>query len=413
MTASAATRFDVIIVGGGPVGATLGALLAGGAAGARRQRVLLLEKSLPTVAPQPAGRDLRVFALSRASERVLDTAGAWPRLLAMRGAANPYERMHVWPSFAEPRGDGSLTFDAAEMGEPNLGCIVANDALQYAALTAFLAEGGEARVAQLYDVVFEAHAVRLLSSAGEFSARLVVGADGGRSLVRQAAGLGTESTDYGQLAIVANVTTAAPHEHTAWQRFLDDGTLALLPLASGESSIVWSLPRARALALLEASPEEFAAELTAASARVLGPLALASERRSFPLRRVSAAQYVRERCALVGDAAHIVHPLAGQGANLGFLDAAALAEVLADAADEDPGALRLLRRYERWRKSDNEAMSLSMSLLNRFLASGDDPLAALLQRGLGVVGRSALLRRPFAERALGLGGELPRSARGA
>ena len=412
MTGNTATRFDVIIVGGGPVGATLGALLAGGAAGARRQRVLLLEKSLPTVAPQPAGRDLRVFALSRASERILDTAGVWSRLLALPGAANPYERMHVWPSFAEPRGEGSLTFDAAEMGEPNLGCIVANDALQYAALAAFTAEGGEACVAQLHDVVFEAQSVRLLSSAGEFSARLVVGADGGRSLVRHAAGLGTESADYGQLAIVANVTTAAPHEHTAWQRFLDDGTLALLPLASGESSIVWSLPRARALALLEASPEEFAAELTAASTGVLGTLALASERRSFPLRRVSAEQYVRERCALVGDAAHIVHPLAGQGANLGFLDAAALAEVLADAADEDPGALRLLRRYERWRKSDNEAMSLSMSLLNRFLASGGDPLAALLQRGLGIVGRSALLRRPFAERALGRGGELPRSARG-
>lgn len=412
MTDSAAMRFDVIIVGGGPVGATLGALLAGGAAGGRRQRVLLLEKSLPTVAPQPAGQDLRVFALSRASERILDTAGAWSRLLAMPGAANPYERMHVWPPFAEPRGDGSLTFDAAELGEPNLGCIVANDALQYAALAAFAAAGGEARVAALHDVVFEAQSVRLLSSAGEFSARLVVGADGGRSLVRQAAGLGTESADYGQLAIVANVSSAASHEHTAWQRFLGDGTLALLPLASGESSIVWSVPRAQAVALLEASPETFATELTAASVGVLGPLALASERRSFPLRRVTAAQYVRERCALVGDAAHTVHPLAGQGANLGFLDAAALAEVLADAAGEDPGALRLLRRYERWRKSDNEAMSLSMSLLNRFLASGDDPLAALLQRGLGVVGRSALLRRPFAERALGLGGELPRSARG-
>lgn len=407
--------YDVAIIGGGPVGATLGALLAGRDAGLRHLRILLLEKSLPDLTTrwsvEESLHDLRVFALSRASERILTAADVWPRLRKLPMASHPYERMHVWPSFAEPRGEGSLTFDAAELGEPNLGHIVANDALQRAALEAFVAAGGETVAAQLHEVIFEAQAVRLSSSAGDFRAKLIVGADGGRSLVRQAALLGTEATDYDQLAIVANVRSAHAHEHTAWQRFLGEGTLALLPLASGESSIVWSLPRTRAQALLEMDERAFAAELTAASAAVLGALELASERRYFPLRRVNAAQYVRERCALVGDAAHIVHPLAGQGANLGFLDAAALAEVLSTAQGEDPGALRLLRRYERWRKSDNETMSMSMSLLNRFLAFGDDPLGGLLQRGLGMVGRSALLRRPFAERALGLAGDLPASAR--
>ena len=150
--------------------------------------------------------------------------------------------------------------------------------------------------------------------------------------------------------------------------------MALLPLANGQSSLVWSLPRDRAEALLAAETAAFNAELTAASAGVLGTLSLASERRSFPLRRVSAPHYVRERCALVGDAAHIVHPLAGQGVNLGLLDAAALVQQLDQASREreDPGALRVLRRYERWRKSDNEVMSLAMDLFNRFLAFGGD-----------------------------------------
>ncbi len=403
--------FDVAIVGGGPVGATLGALLV--RARPRALRVLLLERDLPDLAQPIAANDLRVFALSRASERVLRAAGAWSTLFAVPGGLAPYERMHVWPRDAEPRSEGSLTFDAAELGEANLGYIVVNDALQRATLAAFIEGGGTVQRAQLEDIGFADAGIELVTGMGRCTARLVVGADGGRSMVREIAGLGVESQDYLQLAIVANVKSERPHEYTAWQRFSGEGTLALLPLASGESSIVWSLPRVRAEALLAAAPPAFASELTTASAGVLGALELASVRRSFPLRRVSASQYTRERCALVGDAAHIVHPLAGQGVNLGLLDAAALAEVLEAAVleGEDPGALRVLRRYERWRKSDNELMATAMDLFNRFLAFGGGEWSRWVEQGLGVVGRSALLRRPFAERALGLAGELPRVAR--
>lgn len=410
---SVAERCDIAIVGGGPVGAALGALLRRGGTGLP-PRVLLLERELPDLASPANPHDLRVFALSRASERILRAAGAWDALGESPEAMCPYERMHVWPRDATPRGEGSLTFDAAELGEPDLGHIVGNDALQRAALKAFVAAGGEARASEVRDLRFTDTGVELDTPSGSVIARLVVGADGGRSVVRRAAGFSVEAQDYGQLAIVANITSERPHEATAWQRFLGEGTLALLPLGNGQSSIVWSLPRDHAQSLLGAEVAAFNEELTAASAGVLGALRVASERRSFPLRRVSAPQYVRERCVLVGDAAHIVHPLAGQGVNLGLLDAAVLAELVAEASAEreDLGALRVLRRYERWRKSDNEVMSLAMDLFNRFLAFGGEGAERVLQRGLGLVGRSALLRRPFAERALGLAGELPAIARG-
>lgn len=406
---------DVAIVGGGPVGAVLGALLCRGAGGAPRRRVCLIEPRLPPTvdAPYDPEVDLRVVALSRASQRVLQAAGAWPALRAASGVLSAYERMHVWPGTSAPRGVGSLTFDAAEVGEPDLGHIVANARVQRAALDAFLAAGGELCGSPLRALSFDADGVTLRTERLERRAALVVGADGGRSAVREAAGLGIEAQEYDQLGVVAVVRTGAPHERTAWQRFLGHGTLALLPLADGRCSVVWSVPRRQADALLAMPPEGFAAELTAASDGVLGALQPDGPRAAFPLRRVTATAYVRERCALVGDAAHIVHPLAGQGLNLGLLDAAALAEVLRDAAveGEDPGAARVLRRYERWRKGDNAAMGAALDLINRFLAFDDGPLGRLAQQGLGLVGRQASLRRLFAEVALGLGGDLPAIAR--
>jgi len=206
--------FDVVIVGGGPVGAALGALLA--RLRSRALRVLLLERDVPDLAQPIDARDLRVFALSRASERILRAAGAWSALAAVPGVLTPYERMHVWPRDAEPRSGGSLTFDAAELGEANLGYIVGNAALQRATLAAFIEGGGTVQRAQLDDVCFAEVGLELLTSAGRCMAKLVIGADGGGSRVREIADLGVEAQDYLQLAMVANVQSERPHEHTAF-----------------------------------------------------------------------------------------------------------------------------------------------------------------------------------------------------
>lgn len=413
-------EFDVAIVGGGPVGAALGALLLQ-ASTLAPLRVALFERELPQRAWPAADAatdftdplDLRAFALSRASENILRHAGVWPQLTAHEAVLSPYERMHVWPAANPPRGAGSLTFDAAELAEPNLGHIVGNGALQRAALQVFEERGGVLLGEPLQHLEFAAESAQLTSASGTFSAALVVGADGARSQVREAAGLAQVAQAYGQLAIVANLAPERAHESTAWQRFLGHGTLALLPLASGLVSLVWSLPEERARALLEAPTNEFEREVTSASDAVLGSLSLVSERRSFALRRITAREYVRERCALIGDAAHIIHPLAGQGVNLGLQDAATLVEVLEEArgARESLGALGSLRRYQRWRRSENELMSFAMDGINRWLAFGAEPFGPLAERALGYVGQNELLRTLFANRALGLAGSMPRYAR--
>lgn len=355
--------------------------------------------------------DARVVACSRASERIVISAGAWEAIRQFR--ASPYERMRVWHESVAPQSEGALVFDAAEVGEPNLGWIVENRVLQVALLDAAASAGVVIDPAQLSTVQIEDDGVRVGTSSGTYVARLIVGADGASSAVRNAVGLNAEIGDYGQTAIVATVATERSHENTAWQRFMQDGTLAFLPLADGTSSIVWSADDARARPLLAASPEAFAVELDAASDRALGATRLVSNRASFPLRKLSASRLVAHRCALIGDAAHVVHPLAGQGVNLGLLDAATLAQCLLEgrAEREDPGALRLLRRYERWRKSETEALRVAIDAFDRFLAHGGGPVSKFAQRGLGWVNRSQEVKRVFISRAMGVSGELPQAAR--
>jgi 2-octaprenylphenol hydroxylase len=401
--------FDVLVVGGGPVGACVAALLAGGGGTASPLKVALLEPNQWQMPAQDAAIDPRVVAISRSSERILEAAGAWAGIRRL----SPYERMRIWHESVPAISPGSLVFDAADVGEPNLGYIVENRVLQAALLESFVAAGGRLEPAQFVDLQIGAEAVTVETSGGSLSARLVIGADGAQSGVRQAVGLTVDSSDYRQTAIVATVATERSHEKTAWQRFMRNGTLAFLPLADGTSSIVWSADNELAKVLLEASSAAFAGELDRASDRALGGTRLVSDRASFSLRRVGAHHYAAQRVALIGDAAHVVHPLAGQGVNLGLLDAAVLTELLLEARREreDPGALRVLRRYERWRKSEVAFMSSAIDAFDRFLAHGRGPLSRLAQKGLGWVNRNHELKRFFVSRALGTAGELPRIAR--
>jgi 2-polyprenylphenol 6-hydroxylase len=402
--------YELVVVGGGPVGACLGALLARGTGGAPLP-VALLEPHPPSAPAADAPLESRVVALSRASERLLKRAGAWEAIAGPRMCA--YERMRIWHESVTPQGDAVLQFDAAEVGEPNLGYIVENRLLQAALLEAFVRAGGHLERAALVSLGFGSEGVSVRTSQGELTGRLVVGADGARSVLRSAAALAADTRAYGQTAIVATVATERPHRRTAWQRFMKDGTLALLPLADGHCSIVWSADDELGVRLLALEPQAFAAELDRASDHVLGATRLVSERVSFPLAGLSAHRYVAERVALIGDAAHVVHPLAGQGVNLGLLDAAALAQQVTDgvARGEDPGALAVLRPYERWRKSEAALMSAAIDAFDRLLAHGSGPASQLARRALGWVNRAPELQRFFIRRALGVSGELPRAAR--
>jgi 2-octaprenylphenol hydroxylase len=361
--------------------------------------------------PDESSLDLRVSALSRASERILGAARAWD---GIRPYASPYSEMVVWDAASGPARPDALRFAAAQSAEPDLGHIVENLRVQWALHESPLMRGVTEVRSALTALDFDDESARVtLADGRRLSCQLVVGADGSQSVARRLAGIGRAGWTYEQSAVVAHLTTERPHAATAWQRFLPSGPLAFLPLTDGRVSLVWSTSPAEAEALLAAPEDEFSARVTEASDRVLGRVTVASGRAAFPLALWHAREYVRPRLALVGDAAHTIHPLAGQGVNLGLLDCASLVQVLAEAAGrhEELHGLRVLRRYERWRRSENAVVLGLCDTINRVFAEKSVAFAGARRLGMALVSRAPLVRRTLIERALGLGGDVPALAR--
>jgi len=397
--------FDVVIVGGGMVGSCLAALLARDERLAG-WRVALVEPSAP---PQPKDGevDLRVSALSRASQRILDVAGAWSRV---EPHACAYSEMVVWDAASHAEARDAVRFSAAETGEPDLGHIAENLRVQWALHESPLLRNTTRIRAGLEHLQLGGGAPTVgLTDGRTATCALVVGADGGQSQTRALAGIGRAGWLYEQTAVVAHLKTERPHRDTAWQRFLPDGPIAFLPLRDGRVSLVWTTTPEAATALQAAEPAEFSRLVTEASDRVLGEATLDSGRAGFPLALWHAKEYIRPGLALVGDAAHTIHPLAGQGVNLGFLDCATLAQVLGDAVAEGDefSGLKILRRYERWRRSENALVLATCDGLNRLFGAKGMAIAAARRLGMTVVGGQGLLRRALVQRALGLEGEVP------
>jgi len=387
-------RSDVIVVGGGVVGAACALGLA-----QRGLEVVLIEGQAPTPWSAQAP-DLRVYAFAPDNAALLQRLGVWDAV--RRARAQPYRRMRVW----DAAGGGELMFDADRLGRRELGWLIEHGLLADRLWAALPAAGVQLRCpARVEAMEQDAAGVRLtLDDGARLEARLVIAADGAASTLRALAGLGTQGHDYRQRGVVGYIRTEHPHEDTAWQRFLPTGPLAVLPCTQGRSSIVWTLPQAEAVRVLALEEEAFSRELTQAFAGRLGEMVIDSPRAAFPLRLQLARQYVEGRLLLVGDAAHAVHPLAGQGVNLGLRDVAGLLDNVAQAqARQAPwdGAHRL-QRWARTRLSENAVAAYTFDGINRLFST--DELHTTLARGplLGLAGRLPPLTDLLWRRAAGL-----------
>lgn len=381
---------DVVIVGGGVVGAACALALA-----QLDLDVVLVEAAAPRAWLRDTP-DLRVYAFAHDNATLLETLGVWSQVRDARAQA--YRRMRVW----DAAGGSALCFDADALGRPELGWIIENDLLADRIWAALRQSAVELRCpARIEGLEQGADGVQLrLDDGSRLSARIAVAADGAASTLRTLAGIAVDAHDYAQRGVVAYIESAQPHQDTAWQRFLPSGPLALLPFAEGRSSIVWTLPEPEAARVLALDDEAFSRELTGAFDARLGDLRVVSRRAAFPLRRQLSETQYRDGVLVIGDAAHAVHPLAGQGVNLGLRDVSALHDSIVDARNKraDWYSGQRLARWARTQRSENTLAAHAFSSINRLFSNED--VAPTLLRGhlLGIAGRlppvaAALWRR--------------------
>ena len=395
-------HFNVVVVGAGVTGLTVAALLAQSEFHDRLTLTVVDANERAHYSPDDEV-GLRVSAIASGSAALLDRIGAWPSVC--EAPICGYDRMRVWDESSTAESSDALRFDAAEFGVPQLGFIVENTLLQDAILKVLDLENVELIFATPIESLQSrdgGHRL-FLEDGRQVDANLVIGADGARSLVRRSVGIETDEWAYEQSAFVTHLQTEKPHRNTAWQRFLAGGPLGMLPLADGRISVVWSTDEKQAQWAMLAADDELGAALSDASDHVLGALTVAGPRGAFRLHALHAKDYVKAGIALLGDAAHAVHPLAGQGANLGLQDAATLADVVAGALanGEHPGDRPVLRRYERARKGPNAAMLHFMTGLNRLFATDSALLKELRTTGMRLFNRSGPIREHVVSVALG------------
>jgi 2-octaprenylphenol hydroxylase len=399
-----ADQVDVVVAGAGMAGATLSCALA--TAG--------LNVSLVESGPAPQWNrenyDLRVSAINLASQNILMALGVWPAIQQKR--VSPFDDIEVW----DENSTGRIFFSAADAGLRHLGHIIENTAISAALHEKF---EQQERAQMHYGLSIdqfqsEEDEIFVTTHKGQvFRARLLVGADGALSRVRELANINLYQYSYRHAAIVGHVVTEKSHRQTAYQRFLSSGPLAFLPLADQRSSIVWSADISLAEEILQLPDNEFQQRLENAFQNRLGHITSVSHRQKFALFHRHAKRYIGNRIALVGDAAHTVHPLAGLGANQGLVDAATLAEVLIDSAnrEHDLGSQGTLRRYERWRRSENQLVLNTLDGLYHMFGSGHPMITNIRGLGLNMTNRMTPLKMMLLRRATGLSGDLPQMAK--
>lgn len=399
-------KYDVIILGGGLVGLTLAvALIRSGF------HVALIENNLPRPISSDAKYDLRISAINHASQRIFENLNVWQDVLTL--GINAYQEMHVW----DASGMGEIHFTCTDVGEANMGYMIENRVL----IKALWTQLQNAEHVDLFcpafvkDVAVSEKSVAVILDDGQtLSGKLLVGADGANSWLRDHLDFQLHAWPYHHSALIATVETEKPHQQTAWQIFLPDGILAFLPLSNPHHcSIVWSTIPNEIEQSHQLPVEEFNQKLASAFAYRLGKVQKISESAVFPLHMRHVKQYVQTRVALIGDAAHTIHPLAGQGVNLGLLDAICLAEVISNSHKKhlDIGSLKTLRHYERWRKGDNWLMITAMESFKRLFGSEFSLIKMIRNLGLTFTNRFSFAKNDIMRRAMGLGGDLPKLAK--